>query len=54
MHDAPPPAPRRRFLKKAAAGAAGAGALAAPMVATAQTVTLRFQSTWPGEDIFHE
>ncbi|MCC9596963.1 MULTISPECIES: TRAP transporter substrate-binding protein [unclassified Rubrivivax] len=55
MHDASPPAPRRRrFLKNAAAGAAGAGALAAPMVATAQTVTLRFQSTWPAKDIFHE
>ena len=48
------PAPRRRFLKNAAAGAVGAGALAAPMVSTAQTVSLRFQSTWPAKDIFHE
>ena len=49
-----PPAPRRRFLKTAAAATAGAGALAAPMIATAQTVALRFQSTWPAKDIFHE
>jgi TRAP-type mannitol/chloroaromatic compound transport system substrate-binding protein len=32
----------------------GTGALAAPMVSTAQTVALRFQSTWPAKDIFHE
>ena len=48
------PAPRRRFLKKAATGAAAAGAMAAPMVSTAQTTSLRFQSTWPSKDIFHE
>jgi len=35
--------------------ALAAGAMSAPMVATAQTVTsLRFQSTWPSKDIFHE
>ena len=45
--------PRRRSLLKGAAIAAGA--LSAPMVATAQTTTsLRFQSTWPAKDIFHE
>ena len=45
--------PRRRNLLKGAAVAAGA--LSAPMVATAQTTTsLRFQSTWPAKDIFHE
>ena len=45
--------PRRRSLLKGAAVAAGA--LSAPMVATAQTTTnLRFQSTWPSKDIFHE
>ena len=45
--------PRRRSLLKGAAVAAGA--LSAPMVATAQTTTsLRFQSTWPAKDIFHE
>jgi TRAP-type mannitol/chloroaromatic compound transport system substrate-binding protein len=44
---------RRRSLLKGAAVAAGA--MAAPMVATAQTATtLRFQSTWPSKDIFHE
>src|SRR5258706_5459836 len=48
------PAPRRRFLKKAATGAAAAGALATPMIATAQGVSMRFQSTWPAKDIFHE
>jgi len=54
MTEATKPAPRRRFLKKAAAGAVGAGALAAPMVSSAQAVALRFQSTWPAKDIFHE
>jgi TRAP-type mannitol/chloroaromatic compound transport system substrate-binding protein len=49
-----PTAPRRRFLEKAATGAAAAGALSAPMIATAQTVAMRFQSTWPSKDIFHE
>jgi TRAP-type mannitol/chloroaromatic compound transport system substrate-binding protein len=43
---------RRRFL--GTAGAAGAAALTAPMAAVAQTTTLRFQSTWPAKDIFHE
>jgi len=45
--------PNRRSLLKGAAVAAGA--MAAPMVSTAQTATtLRFQSTWPAKDIFHE
>jgi len=48
-------APQRRgFLKTASAGAIGAAAAAAPMVSRAQTVNLRFQSTWPAKDIFHE
>jgi len=46
--------PRRRFLERASAGAVGAAALAAPMVSRAQTTSLRFQSTWPAKDIFHE
>ena len=54
MTEARKPAPRRSFLKNAAAGAVGAGALATPMVSSAQTVALRFQSTWPAKDIFHE
>ena len=44
--------PRRRSLIKSAAVAAGA--MSAPMLATAQTTTMRFQSTWPAKDIFHE
>ena len=48
------PNTRRKFLGSAAAGTAGA-ALALPMIATAQTpAQLRFQSTWPSKDIFHE
>jgi len=44
---------RRRSLLKGAAVAAGA--MTAPMIASAQGVTsLRFQSTWPSKDIFHE
>ena len=44
---------RRKFL--AGAGAAtGAATLGFPMIAKAQTTTLRFQSTWPAKDIFHE
>ena len=45
---------RRNFLKTASAAAVGGVVMAAPMVATAQTTTLRFQSTWPAKDIFHE
>ena len=45
---------RRHFLKPATAAAVGAAARAAPMVSNAQTVSLRFQSTWPAKDIFHE
>ena len=50
------PAQRRRFLKKAATGVVAGGALAAPMLSRAQTsvTSLRFQSTWPSKDIFHE
>jgi TRAP-type mannitol/chloroaromatic compound transport system substrate-binding protein len=42
---------RRGMLKGAAVAA---GALSAPMIAKADTVTLRLQSTWPAKDIFHE
>jgi TRAP-type mannitol/chloroaromatic compound transport system substrate-binding protein len=45
---------RRTFLSKAAAATAGTAALGFPMVSKAQTTTLRFQSTWPTKDIFHE
>jgi TRAP-type mannitol/chloroaromatic compound transport system substrate-binding protein len=47
-------APRRKFLKGAAVGSAGAAALGFPMISKAQTINLRFQSTWPTKDIFHE
>ena len=44
---------RRRFLKVAAAGAAAT--VAAPNTVNAQgPVSMRFQSTWPAKDIFHE
>ncbi len=49
---ATPKSDRRRFL--ALAGATAAATVAAPSVSNAQTVTLRFQSTWPQRDIFHE
>ena len=43
---------RRRFLTAAAAGAT---AVAAPSVVKAQgPVSMRWQSTWPSKDIFHE
>jgi TRAP-type mannitol/chloroaromatic compound transport system substrate-binding protein len=50
-------APRRRkFLTGAAAGAAGAATLAFPAIVRGQgaPINLRFQSTWPTKDIFHE
>src|SRR3982074_442744 len=44
---------RRRFLKVAAAGAAAT--IAAPAVVNAQgPIGMRWQSTWPSKDIFHE
>jgi len=44
---------RRRFLKVAAAGAAAT--VAAPAIAQqAGPVSMRWQSTWPAKDIFHE
>src|SRR5689334_17359965 len=49
-----PSATRRKFL----AGAAGAGALAFPMIGKGQAATgptsMRWQSTWPAKDLFHE
>jgi TRAP-type mannitol/chloroaromatic compound transport system substrate-binding protein len=48
-----PEAPRRTFLRGAAV--AGAATLAFPMVAKAQgPIAMRWQSTWPAKDIFHE
>ncbi|HEX4858281.1 MAG TPA: TRAP transporter substrate-binding protein [Usitatibacteraceae bacterium] len=44
---------RRKFIAGSAA-ATGAAITGFPMIATAQTVSFRFQSTWPAKDIFHE
>lgn len=45
---------RRDFIKGTTVAAAGASAMAFPMISKAETVNLRFQSTWPAKDIFHE
>jgi TRAP-type mannitol/chloroaromatic compound transport system substrate-binding protein len=48
---------RRAFLKSlAVGGAAAAATLAAPSVSRGQTgpINMRWQSTWPARDIFHE
>ena len=48
-------ATRRKFLSGAAAATAGAATLGFPMIAKAQgPISMRFQSTWPSKDIFHE
>ncbi|MBI5784836.1 MAG: TRAP transporter substrate-binding protein [Rhodocyclales bacterium] len=47
--------PRRKFLAKAALGAAGAATAGFPMISVAQSpISMRWQSTWPTKDIFHE
>src|ERR1700743_3458911 len=44
---------RRHFLKVAAAGSAAT--VAVPSIVNAQgPISMRFQSTWPSKDIFHE
>ena len=47
---------RRKFLAGAVAATTGAATLGFPMIARGQTgpVTMRWQSTWPSKDIFHE
>ncbi|MBM3220410.1 MAG: twin-arginine translocation signal domain-containing protein [Candidatus Rokubacteria bacterium] len=51
---APTETPRRSFLRGAAV-AAGAAALGFPNVVKAQgPISMRWQSTWPAKDIFHE
>jgi len=50
-----PSATRRKFLTGAAAATTGAAITAFPMIAKAQgPVSMRWQSTWPAKDIFHE
>ncbi|HKH67884.1 MAG TPA: TRAP transporter substrate-binding protein, partial [Reyranella sp.] len=52
---ATPDGSRRKFLRGATAATAGA-ALAFPMIARGQAtpISMRWQSTWPSKDIFHE
>ncbi len=46
---------RRKFLAGAAAATAGAATLGFPSIVKAQGATsMRWQSTWPAKDIFHE
>ena len=48
-------ATRRAVLKGGAVAAAGAATLGFPMIAKAQgPISMRWQSTWPQKDIFHE
>jgi TRAP-type mannitol/chloroaromatic compound transport system substrate-binding protein len=50
-----PSATRRKFLTGAAAATTGAAITAFPMIAKAQgPISMRWQSTWPSKDIFHE
>src|SRR4051812_10068837 len=52
---AKPDGSRRKFLTGAAAATTGAAIAGFPMISIAQTpITLRWQSTWPAKDIFHE
>src|SRR5687768_18549253 len=52
---ATPEPSRRKFLTGAAVAAAGAAALGFPNVVKAQgPISMRWQSTWPQKDIFHE
>jgi len=47
---------RRKFLTAAAGAAAGVSTLGFPMIAKGQAtpISMKFQSTWPSKDIFHE
>ena len=46
---------RRKFLTGAAAATTGAAITGFPMIAKAQgPISMRWQSTWPAKDIFHE
>ena len=49
------PSARRRFLGSAASGVVGAAAMAAPMIAVAQSpIVLKMQGAWGAKDIFNE
>jgi TRAP-type mannitol/chloroaromatic compound transport system substrate-binding protein len=45
---------RRKFLTATAASVGGAAAIGFPSIVKAEVTALRFQSTWPTKDIFHE
>src|SRR3954454_3314060 len=45
---------RRKFLRGAGVAAAGAVALAPTVVSAQGPISMRWQSTWPAKDIFHE
>jgi TRAP-type mannitol/chloroaromatic compound transport system substrate-binding protein len=48
-------ASRRKFLTAAAGATAGIATLGFPMIAKSQgPISMRWQSTWPSKDIFHE
>ncbi|HXU42565.1 MAG TPA: twin-arginine translocation signal domain-containing protein, partial [Burkholderiales bacterium] len=49
------PKPSRRKFLTGAAAATGAATLGFPMIVKAQgPISMRWQSTWPSKDIFHE
>jgi TRAP-type mannitol/chloroaromatic compound transport system substrate-binding protein len=45
---------RRKFLTATAASVGGAAAIGFPAIVKAQVKSMRWQSTWPAKDIFHE
>ncbi len=45
---------RRKFLTATAASVGGAAAIGFPAIVKAQVTSMRWQSTWPAKDIFHE
>jgi TRAP-type mannitol/chloroaromatic compound transport system substrate-binding protein len=45
---------RRKFLTATAASVGGAATMGFPAIVKAQVTSMRFQSTWPTKDIFHE
>jgi TRAP-type mannitol/chloroaromatic compound transport system substrate-binding protein len=45
---------RRKFLTATAASVGGAATIGFPAIVKAQVTSMRFQSTWPTKDIFHE
>ena len=52
---AKPAVSRRKFLTRAAAATTGVAITGFPMISVAQSpITMRWQSTWPTKDIFHE